>query len=161
MTPEEREQRIETYGAAYDELAAALGRYPREMWQFRAAPDEWTIHEIIVHITDSEANSYVRCRRVIAEPGSQVLGYDEMKWARDLRYHDQDPDEALESFRWLRQQSYRLIRQLPVETWSHTIHHSEVGLMTMDDWLETYERHVRDHVGQMDGVYERWLESQS
>lgn len=157
---EERKQRIESYGAGYDELAAALGRYPRDMWQFRASPDEWTIHEIIVHITDSEANSYVRCRRLIAEPGSQVLGYDEMKWARDLRYHDQDPDEALESFRWLRQQSYRLVRQLPEQTWSHTVHHSEVGLMTMDDWLETYERHVRDHIGQMDAVYERWLESQ-
>jgi len=39
------------------------------MWQYRPAPDRWTIHEIVVHIADSEANSYIRCRRCLAEKG--------------------------------------------------------------------------------------------
>ncbi len=82
MTPEERTLKIESYGAAYERLVAALARFPRSMWQFRPAPDRWTIHEIIVHITDSEANSYVRCRRLLAEPGGMVLGYDEAGWAQ-------------------------------------------------------------------------------
>jgi hypothetical protein len=69
---------IDSYGAAYEKLTAALPQFPREMWQYRAAPNGWTIHEIIVHIADSEANSYARCRRFIAEPGSTVMAYDEM-----------------------------------------------------------------------------------
>ena len=100
MTPEERNKRIESYGTAYQRLVAALERFPAEMWQFRPAPDHWTIHEIIIHIADSEANSYVRCRRFLAEPGSTVLGYDESKWAVALRYHDQSTNDALELFRW-------------------------------------------------------------
>jgi hypothetical protein len=157
MTPDERGHRIESYGAAHELLVAAVGRFPREMWQFRPAPGAWTIHEIIVHIADSEANSYVRCRRLIAEPGSEVLGYDELTWARELRYHAQDPDEALELFRWLRRQSFTLIRHLPVQTWKHEVNHSANGPMTMDDWLEIYERHVPDHIEQMAGVYAGWL----
>ena len=72
MTFEERQRKIESYGSAHRVLVEGLKRFPHEMWQFRPAPDRWTIHEIIIHITDSEANSYIRCRCLIAEPGSIV-----------------------------------------------------------------------------------------
>lgn len=161
MSPAERTLKIESYGRAYERLVAALERYPRSMWQWRPAPDRWTIHEIVVHIADSEANSYIRCRRFLAEPGSQVLGYDENAWARELRYHEQDPDAAVELFRWLRRQSHALIQNLPDSAWSSTVYHSENGLTVMDDWLITYDRHVLDHIAQMDAVYEDWKREHS
>lgn len=157
MREKNRSELIESYGAAYDLLVTALARFPRAMWQYRPAPDRWTIHEIIVHITDSEANSYIRCRRLLAESGSTVLGYDEARWAVALDYHHQNVEEALELFKWLRRASYLLIKAAPDAVWTHTIVHSESGVMTADDWLDTYERHVRDHIEQMQGVYTDWL----
>lgn len=157
MTPEERNNKIESYGIAYQRLVSALERFPREMWQFRSAPDRWTIHEILIHIADSEANSYIRCRRFIAEPGSTVLGYDENKWSRDLRYHDQSPDDALQLFKWLRHRSYTLIKHLPETVWSNTVSHTESGVMTMDDWLDTYERHIPEHIEQMQINHDAWV----
>ncbi len=157
MTAEERNKKIESYGSAHRMLVAALKRFPQEMWQFRPTPDRWTIHEIVIHIADSEANSYVRCRRFIAEPGSTVLGYDEMKWARDLDYHSQSIDEALKLFRWLRHKSYTLIQNLPEALWSNTVHHTEDGAITMDDWLNTYERHIPEHIEQMQANLNDWI----
>jgi hypothetical protein len=157
MIPEERQLKIESYGSAHALLAAAVKRFPREMWQFRPSPERWTIHEIIVHITDSEANSYVRCRRFIAEPGSSVLGYDESRWARELHYDLQSPEDALELFKWLRHKSYTLIQTLSTSTWSNTVNHTENGIMTLDDWLDTYERHIPEHIRQMQAVYEDWV----
>ena len=156
MTQEDRKKKIESYGGAHLRMVLALKGFPLEMWQFKPAPDHWTIHEIIVHIADSEANSYVRCRRFLAEPGSTVLGYDGDRWARDLRYHEQSTDDALELFKWLRYKSYTLIKDLPESVWSNTVYHSENGLMTMDDWLDTYERHIPDHIAQMQAVYDYW-----
>jgi hypothetical protein len=161
MTNAERSAKIESYGAAYEKLLAALAQFPRAMWQYRAAPDGWTIHEIIVHIADSEVNSYVRCRRFIAEPGSTVLGYDEMIWAQRLNYHAQSPEIALELFKQLRAASYQLIKTLPEETWANTVVHSENGVMTMDDWLDVYDRHVPDHIAQMQAVYAAWHRQQA
>ena len=156
MTPEERSARLESYRTAHQQLVAAVERFPRNMWTFRPAADRWTIHEIIIHIADSEANSYIRCRRLIAEPGSTVLGYDEGEWARALRYHDQNTDDALELFKWLRHASYALIKDLPDPAWSNTVFHTQNGAMTMDDWLDTYERHVREHVEQMRSIHDAW-----
>jgi hypothetical protein len=151
-----RQQKIESYGAAYATLTTALEGFPKEMWQFRPAPDRWTIHEIIVHIADSEANSYVRCRRFLAEPGSAVLGYDEWRWAQVLDYHAQSPVEALELFKWLRRLSYQLIKDQPETVWANTVNHSESGRMKLDEWLDIYERHIPDHVAQMKAVYDHW-----
>jgi hypothetical protein len=156
MTAEERSKMIEAYGGAYAQLTAALAQLPREMWQYRRDRSAWTVHEIVVHIADSEVNSYVRCRRLIAEPGSAVLGYDEVKWAVDLNYHQQSPEDALELFKWLRHKSYALIRALPEAVWAHTVEHSENGVIRMEDWLETYTRHIPEHIRQMQENHASW-----
>jgi hypothetical protein len=154
-----RADKVESYGAAYEELTTALAEFPLESWRHRAPFDPWTIHEIVVHITDSEANSYVRCRRAIAEPGSDVMAYDENGWAAALDYASQSAEDALALFRLLRGNTYRLIRSLPESVWAHTIDHPENGIMTLDDWLDVYEGHVRDHVEQMRRIHAHWLET--
>src|SRR6476661_7957057 len=156
MNSEERQRKIEVYGNAYNELVEGLKEFPREMWDFRAAIDPWTIHEIVVHITDSEANSYVRCRRAIAEPGMSVMAYNEEQWAAALDYSSQSAEEALELFRWLRLRTYRLIQTLPEAVWGHTIAHPENGTMTLDDWLDVYARHIPEHIAQMRRIHTAW-----
>ena len=156
MTPEERKLRLDSYGDAHSLLIEAIKHFPREMWQFRPTVGDFTIHEIVVHVADSEANSFVRARRAIAEPGSAVLNYDEMQWAHALRYHEQSPADAIELFKWLRGNTYKLIRSLPESAWTNTIVHSESGVMTLDNWLDVYDRHVPEHISQMQSVYDVW-----
>lgn len=156
MPDSDRTHRIELYGGAYEQLTAALGRYPRDMWSYKSPLEDWTIHEIVVHITDSEANSFIRCRRFIAEPGETVMSYDESRWASVLGYAGQSTEDALQLFRWLRGNTYKLIRSLPDETWSNTAYHPENGTMTLDDWLHVYERHVPEHIEQMDRIHAEW-----
>jgi uncharacterized damage-inducible protein DinB len=151
-----RADTIESYGGAHRRLVLALQEFPPEMWQYKPAPEAWSIHETIVHIADSEANSYARCRKLIAEPGQAVMAYDENRWATALNYHSQSTAEALELFRVLRRNSYHLIRSLPEAAWAHTIVHPENGVMTMEDWLEVYERHIPDHIAQMRLVHDAW-----
>ncbi len=158
FTSEERKQKIASYGKAYDTLVEGLKKYPQDMWHFKPAQG-WSIHQILIHIADSEANSFVRCRRFIAEPGSGVYGYNTDKWADGLNYAGQSADEALDLFRALRRNSYHLIQNLPDGVWANTVDHSENGLMTMDDWLDTYERHIREHLDQIEQVYQEWKKS--
>lgn len=157
MTVDERRQKIVIYGSAYDMLKNAMQRYPREMWRYRPTPEDFTIHEIFLHVADSEANSFVRARHFIAQPESTVSAYDEFGWAQRLNYHGQSPDDAVELFRWLRGNTYKLICDLGDEVWTRTIYHPENGAMRMEDWLDIYARHVPEHVAQMERVYQAWL----
>jgi len=161
MTSQERAGKIESYGKAHALLADALKEFPREMWQFRDEHGCWSIHEHIVHITDSEANSYIRCRRIIAEQGEPLMAYDENQWAAALDYHSQSTEDALALFEWLRHKSYTLIRSLPEPVWAYSSFHPENGETTLEDWLDTYERHVPEHLEYMRQNVEAWRESRN
>ena len=160
MTVDERQQRIESYGAAADRLSDALKGFPRQMWKYKPGPQRWSIHETLLHIVDSEANSYIRCRCFLAEPGKSIMAYDEDQWAVSLSYHDQSADEALVLFRLLRTMSYRLIVSLPDDAWSNTVHHPENGEMRLDDWLTIYRNHVDEHIEQMTATHHAWQAEQ-
>ena len=84
-------------------LVEALKEFPEEMRQWRDEHGCWSVHEHVVHVTDSEVNSYVRCRRLIAEQGGTIMAYDENRWASLLGYHGQSIDDALALFKLLRQ----------------------------------------------------------
>jgi len=159
MTPQERKSKIRSYGKAYAELKQALRKFPKRMWKYKPGPDRWSIHEIIIHMADSEANSFVRCRRFVAEPGKPVLGYDENGWSRVLDYHKRNTETALELFKQLRKSSFELIKTLPDSVWTNTVEHSERGTMNFEQWLETYEKHTHSHINQMTKNYETWKAS--
>jgi hypothetical protein len=156
LTPEQRATKFKSYGSGYGQLTRALERFPRKMWNFRDEHGCWSIHEHLVHIADSEVNSYIRCRRLIAEPGLSLMAYDENRWAESLLYHDQDISDTLELFRWFRRKTFTLIKTLPESTWSNNAYHPENGNMTLDDWLEVYESHVSEHLRSMQENYDAW-----
>jgi uncharacterized damage-inducible protein DinB len=157
MTNAERTAKIAQYGDAYRILTEALAKFPKEMWRYKPSEADWSIHEVVVHITDSEANSYVRARRLIAEPGLSLMAYDENQWSSVLEYQNLDTEDAVELFRWLRSNTHKLIQNLPEATWAHTAFHPESGTITLEDWLDTYASHVPDHIGQMEAVLESWI----
>jgi len=161
MTGEERAAKIESYGNAYNFLVESIKQFPKEMWDFKSELNPWSIHDIIIHITDSEANSYIRCRRFIAEPGQQILGYDENLWVTALNYPAQSTEDALELFKLLRRCSYNLVKPLPEAVWSNEVIHSDSGRMTFEEWLDTYDRHVPEHVEQMQKTYAEWVKQGS
>lgn len=159
MTTETRSAKITIYGSAYETLIAGLREFPKEMWDFRDEHGCWSIREHLVHIADSEANSYVRCRRFIAEPGEPLMAYDENGWASALGYAVRSVEDALELFRILRQQTYDLIKTLPESAWANTCYHPENGDMTLDDWLDVYAVHIPEHLQYMQENYNAWLAS--
>jgi DinB superfamily len=157
MNREERRQKLESFGRAPALLSAALRQFPKKMWLYKPSPDRWSIHEVILHLADSEATSYVRCRRFIAEPGSPVLHFDPAAWAGSLGYFHQSTREALEIIRRLRKTTYQLLATIPEPVWTHTVEHPQEGQMSLERWVEIQERHIPHHIDQMRENFQGWL----
>jgi hypothetical protein len=157
MDNKERSEKIEEYGRGYAILSEALKSIPREAWKFQPAPGEWSVHEILVHMADSESMAALRVRKLIVEPGSMLMGYEEAKWAGSLHYLDQDADDALQILKLARQTTYRLLKTLPPETFENSVKHPEYEEpYTFDRWLKIYAHHIPDHVDQMQRAYAAW-----
>lgn len=157
MKIEERAQRIQEYGRGFDLLTDALTEIPREAWDFKPAPDQWSIHETLIHMADSEMVGVMRLHTLIAEPGSTVLPYNEGKWAEALGYRNQDVEDALQLFKLLRQTTHHLLQALPAQVFAHSVTHPDwQEPYTVEKWLVIYARHVPEHIEQMRKTFEVW-----
>ena len=162
MNRAEIDEKLEQYERGFNLLTAALAEVPREAWSYRPEPGEWSVHEIIVHMADSESMSALRARKLIVEPGSMLMGYEEAKWADALDYKEQSAEDALEIIRLARQSTYELLKRQPDDVFTHSVMHPEYPdhPYTFEQWLNIYARHIPDHIEQLKSSYRAWKESQ-
>lgn len=157
MDKQERNEKIELYGRGYDLLTETLKDIPREMWKFKPEPKEWSVHEVLVHLADSESNAALRARKLIVEPGGAFMGYDQDKWAIELDYHEQSWEDALEVVRLVRKMTYELLKKQPDEVFEHTGKHPQYDEpYTFEKWLNIYSGHIPGHIEQIRNNYKIW-----
>ena len=98
---------LKEYKDATDNFLAAARVIPANKLYIAPAQDDWSAANIIHHLADSEAQSYARLRRLIAEPGSIIQGYDEGLWAENptLGYRTRDTATSIAVFAAVRRSS--------------------------------------------------------
>jgi hypothetical protein len=112
----------------------------------------WSARQIIHHMADSEAQSYARLRRLVAEPeGSVIQGYDEGAWAEceKLGYKDAPVENSIAVFAAVRAGSLDVIKRLEESDLAKFGEHSESGKFTIEKWLFNYTNHPKDHGEQL------------
>jgi DinB family protein len=154
----QRRQKLESFGRGPALLSATLHKLPKKMWLYRSSPQRWSIHEIILHLADSEASGYVQCRSFIAEPGSKALRPDAHRWADTLGYFHQSTREALDLIRRLRKMTYQLLVNLPEAAWAYSLQNPDGTETNLEQWLDLQEHHIPHHLEQMQQNYEAWLQ---
>ena len=118
----------------------------------RHGPGAWSARQVIHHVADSEAQSYARLRRLLAEPaGSIIQGYDEAAWALspELGYTELPIEHSLAVFRAVRQASYDILGRLRESDLERNGVHSEIGYYSVATWLNIYTEHPRIHAAQL------------
>jgi len=157
MNLEKRNTKIELYGRGFELLTAALAEIPKEAWKFKPSPDAWSIHEIIIHLADSETNAAIRARKLAVEPGGLLMNYDQDVWAQELNYHNQDTEDALALVQFARKTTYNLLKSLPEAVFNHTVRHPEfLDPYSFDTWLDIYSRHIPGHIEQVKNNHAIW-----
>ena len=116
-----------------------------------ANSEGWNARQVIHHMADSEAQSYARLRRLIAEPGTSIQGYDEGLWAENttLSYKNHEIESSLEVFKAVRKSSYELLLRLDDSLLTNKGVHTESGEYSIKDWLNSYIKHPVDHANQI------------
>jgi uncharacterized damage-inducible protein DinB len=152
MMPTATLEQIEHYEAAPSQVIAALEGLDEAQLHHRPAENEWTIHEIVIHLADSEAMGYGRLRKTLAEEDATLAVYDEAEWAQKLSYQTQDRELAIALFRTLRTSTAALLRLLPTEAWERTSNHPERGKVSVYDLFNIYLGHGKVHLQQIERI---------
>ena len=73
---------IEEYKKATEAFIAVASKLTEDELD-KLQNHSWNARQVVHHVADSEAQSYARLRRLIAEPGTQIQGYDEAGWGEN------------------------------------------------------------------------------
>ena len=149
MTPEERNELINTYAAGYNEVMNALEGFPADSLAAHPIPGKWSAREIVHHLGDSESFSAARLRKLLIEDNAVIQGYDQDEYARKLRYNERDMAPALEAFRYARETTVQLLALMTEDDWKRAGTHTESGAYSTEDWLTIYANHAHNHAAQI------------
>jgi HAD superfamily hydrolase (TIGR01549 family) len=145
---------FEVLDAILRSTPAVLDRWllslPKERFQHRPAPKEWSLTEVFWHLADMEDEIYLpqwgHLDRKTTQP---VIPPDTSNWAEMRDYQSRPPEEALSKFYRARMDSLALIQSLAdqdrmTETFQHTVF-SELSIAEM---LQFSAKHDRIHLRQ-------------
>jgi len=144
----ERQELVQQYRHGHAAVVSSLAGITEAELDERPPADAWTAREIVHHLADSETNSYIRLRKLIAEDNPTLIAYDEAEWARCLHY-GRSIGPSLAVLKAVRDASAQLLDALTPADWQRSGRHPEHGAYSIDTWLEVYAAHAVDHVEQI------------
>jgi hypothetical protein len=154
MAPDERAALLERYRDGAAEFTSVVARLGDAELDGRPFPDEWTVREICHHLADSEINSAVRLRRLIAEDDPLLAGYDEMEFSRRLHYDEREIGPSIAAAAAVRAATLQILERLDEREWARVGTHGEQGPYGVEAWLRDYADHPWDHAEQARRVLE-------
>jgi hypothetical protein len=125
-------------------LVAEAGPWLRQ----RPAPGEWSVLELVGHITDAELVVGGRYRWIIAEDRPRIMPYDQDLWAAALQHNEAEPAELIESFAAMRAANLALWRRSSAATRARHGLHQERGPESYDLTFRMLAGHDLFHVEQ-------------
>src|SRR5271165_6496791 len=137
---------IEEFEACGPRLRHAVAGLSPEELTARPGPGDWSILELVIHLTDSDAIAIDRMKRMLIEDDPVLLYADENAYVLRLASHEQSPEDALTLFEVGRRQFARVLRALPDEAFERRGMHNRRGALTVGGSVRDHIKHVDGHL---------------
>ncbi len=112
----------------------------------------------ICHVRDIEIDGYqVRLRRLLEEDAPRLVSLDGYELARERRYAEADPQEALAAFSAARAQTLRLLETVPDGSLGRTGHFEGYGQVTLQGVVHYLCSHDQLHLAGMQWLHGKML----
>ncbi len=139
-------QAVERYAAGAEAPAQALAGLTTEQVGSHPVPERWSIRQVVLHLMDVDLIGSYRMKRIIAEDNPAFDLFDEVAFAQNLGYEQQDAAAAAEVFRLNRILTADMLRRLSDGDFERTGNHGEVGPVSIGFYVRLFTHHVAHHM---------------
>ena len=115
----------------------------------------WTVRQVVHHIADSHANSYVRFKLALTEEWPTIKPYDEAAWANLPDGLRLPIDSSLLFISGVHQRLVAMLESMSDRDFDKGFNHPERGRMSLATNLALYAWHSRHHTAHITGLRER------
>lgn len=138
--------RIDAYLAGSAELLKSIWGLTHDQLHAKPADGSWTIHQIVIHMLDSDLIGTDRMKRIACMDKPLIVAYDENAMVQLPGTSELNAFAACEMFQKNRQFTTTILRHLPVAAWERFGIHTESGKVTLGELLVKYTQHLDHHL---------------
>ena len=115
----------------------------------------WTVRQVVHHVADSHANSYVRFKLALTEEWPTIKPYDEAAWANLPDGRSLPLDSSLSIIAGVHQRLVAMLESMAEADFDRGFNHPERGRMSLATNLALYAWHSRHHTAHITALRER------
>ena|ERR1700722_15937083 len=137
---------INAFEHGHHKMRQAIAGLTLEQMKAFPVPETWSIHQIVIHVADSDVIGADRMQRIIAMDNPILQAYDETLFTKNLHYHEQSVEDALKIMELNGRQMAKVLRCLTEAAFSRAGNHTEAGPITLTQMLHRCVNHVEHHL---------------
>ena len=149
-----RAAQIETLRLLPERLRAAVNGLSDAQLDTPYREGGWTVRQVVHHLADSHAKTYVRFKLALTEDWPTVKTYDEAAWAR-LPDSRSAIEPSLVFIAGLHARLVALLESMSDEDFQRGFNHPERGRMILATNLALYDWHSRHHTAHITSLRAR------
>jgi hypothetical protein len=147
----ENKQKIQAIRNLPSELNAAIADLTDKQLDTPYREGGWSPRQIVHHIADSHMNAFVRMKLILTEDNPKLKTYDQDLWAR-MNDYSRDIAPSTSIITGLQERMADLLENTSDADLAKTADHPDNGLMSLQNLLDMYAEHGRNHVQQIVGL---------
>jgi uncharacterized damage-inducible protein DinB len=153
---ENLQQAIEAAEKNPEEIARAVTGISRQAAVRKPGPNQWSIHEILAHLADSELVFAHRLRQALADKQPSFAATDQEAWAKELGYLETLPAEMVALYALLRRSNVRLLRRLKPADWEKGgFDPDQQRTVTVRELAQAIIDHDRHHLREIEALKDK------
>jgi hypothetical protein len=137
---------IDQFIAGGQKLRAAYEGVTKEQLFAYPISNTWSLHQIAVHMMDSDLIGSDRMKRIACMDKPLLVGYDETAFSQLPGSNDIDTHEAIELFARNRMLVAKILFKLSDESFHRYGVHTEKGKVTLEEMIQSYVQHLDGHL---------------
>jgi hypothetical protein len=149
-----RSEQIETLRLLPERLCAAVHGLDEQQLDTPYRDGGWTIRQLVHHIADSHANSYIRLKLALTENAPTISSYDEAAWAQLPDSH-LPVEVSLALTAAIHARMVSLLEAMSDADFEKSFRHPERGPVTLENNLALYAWHSRHHTAHITRLRDR------
>jgi len=149
-----RQEQVDVLRRLPERLRAAVAGLTDSQLDTPYREGGWTVRQVVHHVADSHANSYIRFKLALTEDRPTIKPYDEAAWA-NLADSRMPVNVSLDFTESVHARLTALIDNMSEADFQKTFVHPERGEMTLAGNLALYAWHSRHHTAHIVRLRER------
>ncbi|MDQ3374927.1 MAG: putative metal-dependent hydrolase [Acidobacteriota bacterium] len=151
ITPENRQQLIETIEELPEKIKSATNDLSDEQLDTPYRPSGWTVRQTVHHVADSHLNSFMRFKLALTEELPTIRPYFEDRWA-ELADSRMPIDVSIKIIEGIHARWTNLLQSMSEEAFNKQLNHPDSGVWTLEKMLALYGWHSRHHTAHINNL---------